>query len=312
MAAHGLVSAGLKVLMIERGPRVRRSPENWEPDAALELSPYYTMDSHYLVRGDERGRSGTFQCVGGPAVFYGAVSYRMREADFGRCPEIVGDSGARWPYGYNEIEPYYGLAERVLRVAGRTGSAPTEPWRSDPFPRHAPAPQGPARLIWDTASSMGMTPSHLPLAIDFEGAPGGGARCERCGTCDGYACAVGAKGDPGAAVLPDLERRGLTLVSNTVVVRLLRRGGRVEGVECVNRVTGRRQVFRGDRYVLAAGALGSPHLILASGLQTSSPARDWVGRCLMRHCNGIIFGLFRRPLEGSREFHKQVGILANG
>jgi choline dehydrogenase-like flavoprotein len=309
MAAHALVSAGLKVLMIERGVRVRRSPDNWASDAVFELSPYYSMESHYVVRGDERGRTGTLQCVGGPAVFYGAVSYRMRETDFGHCPEIVGDSGARWPFGYDEIEPYYGWAERLLHVAGRGGSDPTEPRRQDPFPRRAPDVQGPARLIWDTASSLGLTPSHLPLAIDFEGPSGNGGGCELCGTCDGYACAISAKRDPGAAILPALERRGLTLVSNTVVVRLLRRGGRVEGVECVDRATGRRQVFQGERYILAAGALGSPHLILASGLQTSSPAREWVGRGLMRHCNGIVFGLFPRRLEGSRAFHKQVGIM---
>jgi choline dehydrogenase-like flavoprotein len=309
MAAHALVSAGLKVLMIERGARVTRSPDNWAPDAALDLSPYYSMESHYKVRGDERGSAGTFQCVGGPAVFYGAVSYRMREADFEDCPEVAGGTGAEWPYRYQDIEPYYSWAERLLRVAGRVESAPTEPWRSGPFPHRAPDAQGPARMMWEAARSIGLSPSHLPLAIDFDGSSPDGSRCTRCGTCDGYACAVSAKSDPGASILPALERRGLTLVSNTVVVRLLRRGGRVQGVECVNRVTGRRQVFRGDRYILAAGALGSPHLILASGLQTSSPSRDWVGRCLMRHCNSIVFGLFPRPLEGSREFHKQIAIM---
>ena len=100
--------------------------------------------------------------------------------------------------------------------------------------------------------------------------------------CDGYACAVSAKRDPSTAVLPSLVRQGLALVSNTVVVRLLRRGGLIEGVVAVDRATGRRRIFRGDRYVLAAGALGSPHLILTSGLEASSPARDWVGQCLIR------------------------------
>lgn len=309
MAAFGLVQAGLEVLMIERGPRVRRSQENWASDAVLELSPYHTMESHYLVRGDDRGRAGTFQCVGGASVFYGGVAYRMRENDFGPQPDIVEGSQARWPYRYEDIEPYYGWAERVMGVAGRTGHDPTDPWRGDPFPFEAPDVAGPARLIWQTAARQGLSPSYLPLAIDFAGHAGGTSPCQRCGTCDGYACAVSAKRDPSTAVIPRLLGRGLTLVSDTVVTRLLRRGGRVEGVECVSRTSGPARVFRGDRYILAAGSLGSPHLILASGLETSSPAREWVGRCLMRHCNGIVFGLFHRPLEGSREFHKQVGIL---
>ena len=309
MAAYALVDAGLSVLMIERGPPVLRGPQNWAPAAALELSPYYTMESHYVVRGDDRGRAGTFQCVGGASVFYGGVAYRMREADFGECPEIAAQADARWPYGYGAIEPYYGWAERILGVAGRQGHDPTEPWRSEAYPRRAPDVQGPARLIWNTATELGLRPSYLPLAIDFGQSGEEESACRRCGTCDGYACAVSAKRDPSTAVLPSLVRQGLALVSNTVVVRLLRRGGLIEGVVAVDRATGRRGIFRGDRYVLAAGALGSPHLILSSGLEASSPARDWVGQCLMRHCNKIVFGLFPHRLEGSRAFHKQVGIL---
>ena len=69
-AAHALVEAGMSVLMIERGVPVERGEHNWAPDAVLELSPYFTTESHYDVRGDDRGPKGTFQCVGGPAVFY--------------------------------------------------------------------------------------------------------------------------------------------------------------------------------------------------------------------------------------------------
>jgi choline dehydrogenase-like flavoprotein len=309
MAAYALVAAGLRVLMIERGGTVRRGPSNRAPDQALELSPYYTMESHYLLRGDDRGRMGTFQCVGGPSVFYGGVAYRMREDDFLDCPEVMEGSGAAWPYRYDDIEPHYGWAERILRVAGRSVDDVRAPRRSDPYPTRAPDVQGPARLIWDAAIKLGLNPSHLPLAIDFSSPFGREPACSLCGTCDGYACATGAKMEPATAVLPRLIGRGLTLLSNTVAVRLLRRGGHIEGVDCVDRDTGRRHVIRGDRYILAAGALGSPHLILSSGLHTSSPARDWVGRCLMRHCNGIVFGLYPRSLEGSRDFHKQVGIL---
>jgi len=307
MAARALVEAGLHVLVIERGPRIQRGLANWSPDAALELSPYYTMAGHYRVRGADPGRSGTFQCVGGPAVFFGAVSLRMRECDFEACPEVVGDSGAEWPYRYADLEPYYGLAERVLGVAGRPNADPLDPPRSTAYPFAAPDAQGPARLIWNAATSLGLVPTHLPLAIDFSGS--NGHPCARCGTCDGYPCAVGAKRDPAASILPDLEQQGMTLMPDTVALRLLRRGRRVTGVICFDRRTKRRQVFQAERYVLAAGAIGSPQMILSSGLHTSSPARDHVGRYLMRHCNGIVFGLFPDRLEGGREFHKQVGIM---
>ena len=92
------------------------------------------MESHYVVRGDDPGREGTFQCVGGASVFYGGVAYRMREADFGECPEIAAQADARWPYEYGAIEPYYGWAERILGVAGRQDHDPTEPWRATATP----------------------------------------------------------------------------------------------------------------------------------------------------------------------------------
>lgn len=308
LTAHALVEAGLRVLMLERGVRVERGEHNWAPDAVLELSPYFTTEGHYFVRGDSRDRKGTFQCVGGPAVFYGGVALRMREVDFRPTPEIVEDSKAAWPIGYDDLAPSYREAERILGVAGRPGENPTDPPGTGDYPQRAPDATGPARLMWDTAHAAGLRPSHLPLAIDFDALDRRWEACRRCGTCDGYACAVGAKREPSTAVLPALEERGLTVEANTVVVRILWRGARVEGLVTVDRDTGRRRVVRGDRYFLAAGALGSAQLVLASGLDAASSAPDWVGRCLMRHCNGIVYGLFPEALDGVRDFHKQVGI----
>jgi len=307
-AAHALVHAGLDVTLLEHGPRVVRGPHNWSPDAVMQLSPYYSAASPYHLQGDDSGAVGSFHCVGGASVFFGGVTLRLRESDFDVGPESVADAGARWPYTYADLEPYYAWAEELLEVAGRGGDDPTAPPRSGPYPFAVADPRGPSRRVWTAAESLGLSPSLLPLAIRQARRAGPGATCESCGTCDGYACAVSAKRDPAAAILPGLEGRGLTLLPDTVVVRILRRGGRVMGLECVDRLSRRRRVLRGQHYVLAAGALASPRLVLASGLHTSSPARAWVGRGLMRHCNGIVYGLFRERLEGGRDFHKQIGI----
>ncbi|HET9948217.1 MAG TPA: GMC family oxidoreductase [Longimicrobiales bacterium] len=307
-AAHALLEAGLRVWMVERGPRVRRGAHNAAPDAVMELSPYYTRESAYLVRGDDPGVAGSFHCVGGPSVFYGGVALRLRESDFESPPDIVGDTGARWPYGYADLEPYYAWAEELLEVAGPERSFDGDPSRSAPYPRPALEPLGPSRRILEAAASLGLTPSLLPLAIRH--VPGGapGSACTRCGTCDGYACSVSAKREPSTAILPRLEQRGLLLLPDTVVTRLLRRGSQILGAECVHRGTGRRWIARADHYVLAAGTLASPRIVLAAGLHAASPAAAWIGRGLMRHCNAIVYGVFREPLEGGRAFHKQIGI----
>jgi choline dehydrogenase-like flavoprotein len=59
---------------------------------------------------------------------------------------------------------------------------------------------------------------------------------------------------------------------------------------------------------VACGALATPRLLLASGLDRVNPAGDLVGRYLMRHCNAVVMGLFRSRPAPHGEFHKQIGI----
>jgi choline dehydrogenase-like flavoprotein len=63
-----------------------------------------------------------------------------------------------------------------------------------------------------------------------------------------------------------LQARGLRLETNTVAIRLTTQGRRVAEVECVDRLTLQPRRFAGRVVVVAAGALATPHLLLASGL----------------------------------------------
>jgi choline dehydrogenase-like flavoprotein len=308
MAACELVDAGWRVLMIERGSWVPRGPRNWSSDAVGPLTPFYSTETPYrAVAGGESDVVGSFQCVGGPSVFYGGAALRFRERDFERAPEIVGDSGAAWPYRYDEIERHYTQAERLLGVAGELGGDPTEPRHSAPYTQLPGALSPTARLIRDAALRMGLTPSRLPLALNHA-ARDGRAPCAACSTCDGFACAIGAKNDLATAVLPGLVRRGLRLTPDTVVVRLVTEGRRVIAVDCVERETGRRVRHHANLFVLAAGALASPHLLLASGLDRLHAGGRVIGRYLMRHANAVVIGLFPRRPDREAQFHKQVAI----
>jgi len=94
--AHHLVHAGWRVLMLERGDHVARSDKNWEFDGSLDLTPFYSKETPYAVADDQIDRTASTldrlvtrrtgaktvascYCVGGPSVFYGAVSLRLRE-----------------------------------------------------------------------------------------------------------------------------------------------------------------------------------------------------------------------------------------
>jgi choline dehydrogenase-like flavoprotein len=308
MAAHALVSAGRRVLMLERGGWVARGPENWAAEGVGELTEHYSTETPYQVEQEAGPRNvGAYFCVGGPSVFYGGVSLRYRERDFESQPEIVGDSGARWPFGYSDLEPYYGEAEQIIGVAGAAHADPTDPLRSAPFPQPPAALAPPSAMIERAAKSLGLRPFPLPLALNYQAADGRAA-CRSCPTCDGFACAVGAKNDLATAVLPALVRRGMELRSGVVVTRLRADGRRIEAVEAIDRRTGEQLEFRGRAVVLAAGALASPHIVLASELQRLNPGGGAVGRYLMRHYNEIVFGLFARAPGRHRRFHKQLGI----
>ncbi|MFL5582786.1 MAG: GMC oxidoreductase [Gemmatimonadaceae bacterium] len=309
MAAHALVHAGRRVLMLERGGWVARGPHNWGAHGAGLVTPHYSMESAYEVSaGSRRYREGAWHCVGGQSVFYGAASFRFRERDFAHDDGIVGDSGACWPIGYGDLEPFYARAERLLGVAGEAGADATDPWRSGPYLHRPPPLSAPARRIAEAARRLGLRPFPIPLAISYR-ATDSRRGCVGCGTCDGYACAAEAKNDVATGVLPELQRLGMVLRANTVVVRLARAGARVVAVHYVDRVTG--EPGRADVdgcVVLAAGALATPHLLLASGLGAVSPAARAVGRYLTRHRNRLVLGVFPRRPNPGRTFDKQVAL----
>ena len=307
-AAASLVEAGEHVLMLERGDWVTRGPENWHDSSALELSPYYSMQSPYRLRNSGTDQTfGAFHCVGGQSIFSGCVSLRFRVEDFEVDPEIVGDSGARWPYSYADLEPYYARAERLLHVSGEPGLDPTEPPRTTPYPQPAPPLSQTSRRIAAVATELGLRPFRLPLAINYDELPQR-TRCITCLTCDAYPCAIGAKNDVASHVLPPLISRGLELRTNTVATRLASARNRVQYVDALDTGTGELLRFHANRFIVSAGVFGSPQLLLASALDQLNPGGETVGRFLMRHCNGMVFGFFPAPPNKEREFHKQLGI----
>ncbi len=306
MTAHVLVNAGWRVLMLERGDWVPRGPHNWAADASVDLTPYYSTETPYRVlAGGNRKIMGGYHCVGGPSVFYGAVSMRLREADFVPAPEIVGDSGAEWPFRYADLEPYYSRAESILNIAGEAGQDPTEPRRSSAYPQALNHLSQTSQKIQTAALRLGYRPFRLPLAINYSNQDTQ-QLCIACNTCDTFACAINAKNDIATRVLPELIKKGLELKPNAVALKLVPVKGRILGVEYFDKTTGEIVREEANTFILSAGALASPHLLLASGLEKFNPGGEVIGRYLTRHCNAIAFGFF--PKKHPVEFQKQLGL----
>lgn len=308
MTANQLVNAGMKVLMLERGDWVPRSPENWGLGGSVDLTPHYDHSSpRRVVAGGNKKVMGTYACVGGPSVFYGGVSFRFREKDFLPEEEFIASSGAEWPIGYADLEPFYGKAETILNISGEAGTDPTEPFRGTPFPQK-PAPLASiSRKVKAAAEQLGLHPFHLPLAINYENA--NRSTCVNCTTCDTFACAISAKNDLATILIPKLMEKGMELRPNSVVTKLKTNNGIIQEVECVSKKNGERLSFKSKYVILSAGALGSPQLLLASGLEKLNPGGQCVGHYLMRHVNAIVFGIFPGAADKETRFHKQLAIL---
>ena len=75
-------------------------------------------------------KPGVHYYVGGNTKVYGAALPRFRREDFDAI-EHEGGTAPAWPIKYEDLEPYYNLAEGLLFVHGKSGDDPSEP------PRHA-------------------------------------------------------------------------------------------------------------------------------------------------------------------------------
>jgi choline dehydrogenase-like flavoprotein len=312
MAAHTLIAKGYSVLMIERGKRPVRDDSCWDEVRLHLKNPMYRGDTPIYV-DQKKGKieeMWTDDTVGGMSTLYGAVSFRMREDDFKGAP-VDGSSGrdssCAWPYSYKQLEPYYKTAEKILGIAAIKGADITEPPIKGDFPQQPNTKLSrPSEKLWKASEELGLHPFFLPMAINFDGKHGK-EKCILCSTCDHYLCKIEAKNDLAAVVLPALEDKGMHILSETRALKINTVKNRAVSVELLHQPTGEKITVKGDNIISAGGALASPHLLLASGID-SITGNDNIGRHLMRHINGVVAGIFPSVANPEKNLQKQIGI----
>jgi choline dehydrogenase-like flavoprotein len=284
--AHALARRGVDVLVLERGARLPREAENWSARAVF-IDRRYKPEERWLDAGGRSFAPGVHYVVGGNTKVYGASLPRFRERDFEEVEHEDGVSPA-WPFRYPELEPYYGEAERMYGVHGTTGDDPTEPWRSAPFPHPALEHEPYIAELAERLRAQGVTPSSNALSVDRRE----GGLCIRCGTCDGFPCKLGAKGDAETCGIdPALATGNGRLATGVRVRRIVARGPRVDHLIAEDEA-GEVKVT-GAKFVLAAGAVNSAALLLHSAVANSS---GQVGRNFMMHNNAHIVAVdLNRP-----------------
>ncbi len=240
--------------------------------------------------------------TGGAAMHHYAVWPRLHAEDFDMRARH--GRGLDWPLGYADLAAFY---DRVQLEAGISGDAAKEVWR----PAGAPYPMPPVPVFPQGAviargfAKLGKTVAPLPLAVTTTNYQGR-ARCLWDGWCDS-GCPIGALANPLTVHLPRAWAAGAQLVNDAPVTKILTSddGTRATGVEVARR-DGSRRTVHAKLIVLAAFSVQNPRLLLASASrkhpQGLGNSGGFVGRYIMTHAAGLVFGLFdeeTRPYMGA-------------
>ncbi len=283
-----LTAAGLRVLLLEAGPRFDPARDypldapGWErrgfpapPGSRAEIlygdlgdcdpsdAGLASFDAAHAPRPPTRrvaSGSGYAHVLGygGSTLAYTGEAHRLHPAAF-RLRSLTGQ-GADWPLGYADLEPLYAEAEALIGVAGPSGTGAR--WRSGPYPMPA-HPQSPAaRHLGRAAGGLGWDWSDNPraaLSVARDGRPA----CNYCGQC-GRGCPLGDKGSADVTFLAAAEATGLLTVATGAVVTALivGPGGRISSVDVVRGGVAER--IGTPLLFLCAGAVQTPRLLLAS------------------------------------------------
>jgi len=338
VAALPLTEAGLNVIGLEAGgwlsnrdfapDELRNGSRNWPQAIQKCATEAPTVRASDDLKATQGGHP-MMNAVGGTTMHYWAQSWRLNPWDFkvvsatrerygaDRLPEdcTVED----WPFGYEELEPYYDKVEYTVGISGQAGNVqgrinpagnifegvrqrdyPMGPLRSSPF----------TEMMSSAARNLQWNPFQGPAAITTE-VYDGRAPCQYHGFCNKGGCHVQAKSSTAFTTIPKAQATGnLDVVTFARVTNIVTdNNGKVKGVDYVR---GNETYFQPASVVLLASyAYENVRLLLLSksrafpnGLANNA---GQVGQHYMTHHQGApVTALFDRDL------HNWYGLPAQG
>ena len=331
VAVEPLTAAGLNVVGLEAGTRL--SPRDFAPD---ELRNNYRGWPHSAQKANrevpvhrpnasapDSPRAAVHPMmngVGGTTIHYWAQSWRLSPWDFkvvsettrryGRARLPAGSTVEDWPFGLEELEPYYDKVEWALGVSGQAGNVRGaidargnifEGARSRAYPMPPLRGTEFTERMRGAAAQLGWHPFPGPAAINSEQNQGRSA-CLYHGFCSRGGCHVSAKNSTAVTTIPRAERTGkLAIVTEAHVTRIeVDRDGRASGVQYLRNG---ETWFQPARVVLlAAYTYENTRLLLLSSSRAFAKGlannHGQVGRHYFTHNQGgAVLALFPRKLN---------------
>jgi choline dehydrogenase-like flavoprotein len=326
--AWALTQMNVRVVVLEAGPRFQPDKDymldktNWEQqvfptcsrsEGKYSFAPLQKLEArHDSLRSwnhisgrmnPEHVRYGWkyhhVRGVGGSTLHFTGESHRMNPQSMTMASRF--GVAADWPVTYQELEPYYLLAENCIGVAGPDPDA-IRP-RSSPYPLPAHKPAYASRKLIEGFEKSGMSwmpNARAALSKAYDGRPG----CNYCGNCN-RGCPRRDKGSADVTFMAHAAASGFCTIKTLCHVINLATGknDRIHAIEYIDG-KGRLQRFVAPVFVLACGAIETPRLLLSS---QSSSAPDGVanesglvGKNLMETISWISSGVHPENLGSFR------------
>jgi gluconate 2-dehydrogenase alpha chain len=261
VAALPLARAGLQVIGLEAGTWL--TPRDFAPDELrnnVRGWPQAVQKANREVPTHRRNETAPYSprppvhpmmnAVGGTSLHYWGQSWRLNPWDFrvvsettrrygrGRIP--ANSTVEDWPFGLEELEPYYDTVEYEVGISGNAGNVNGtidprgnifEGARSRPYPMPALRGTGFTEHMDEAARRLGWHPFPGPAAINsrpYEGRAG----CVYHGFCSRGGCHVNAKSSTAVSTIPKAQATGnFSVVTQAHVTAIEVDGdGRANGV----------------------------------------------------------------------------------
>ncbi|MTB51366.1 GMC family oxidoreductase [Lewinella sp. W8] len=275
--AYALADTGKKILILEQGTFLPREKRNWDPHFIFGPDGY-KAPVEWLGPEGQTVKPIVYHRVGGNTKMYGALLHRQRPEDFEEQQHKGGVSPG-WCVGYDEFEPYYMMAEHLMKIHGNRGEDPTEGWASGPFPFRAFPHEGRIAEVAGQLKDLGLHPHHSNLALNRDIDEPWKRPCIACNTCDPFPCMVHAKSDAETAMVrPALKHPNVSLWTSSRVDRLVEENGKITRIELER--DGEKLALSADLVIVSCGAINTAALLLKSRVANSS---DQVGRNFTKH-----------------------------
>jgi choline dehydrogenase len=222
-------------------PQLWRTPLDWN----LSTEPQAHSDNrkHYWPRG---------KLLGGTSCLNAMIYIRGHRDNYDEW-RALGNPG----WGYSDVLPYFKKSEDNARGASEYHGAGG--------PLHVSDHPRPAKFCTALAESIAAA-CHTKVTDDFNGADPEGAGIYQ------HTVRRGQRWSTAVAFLdPARTRSNLTVITDAHALSLVRNGDRVTGVRCM--IGGSEQTISGTEIIVCGGAIGSPQLLLHSGIGPAGELR---------------------------------------